>query len=66
MNNINDIGFIHCDAQGADNFFFSTATNLISHYKPVILFENNENYGTHFYDKICSIYPHTLFLVTFT
>ena len=21
MNNINDIGFIHCDAQGAENFF---------------------------------------------
>jgi len=55
----NDIGFIHCDAQGAENFIFSKATELIKRDRPVILFENNVNYleGRPLYEKVCQSYP---------
>ena len=44
---LDNIGFIHCDAQGAENFIFSKATETIAKNKPVILFENN--YGNYLY-----------------
>lgn len=40
--NLDNIGFIHCDAQGAENFIFSKALDTINKYRPVILYENNE------------------------
>ena len=52
-----DIGFIHCDAQGAENFIFSKAKNMIKKYRPVILFENNEKYGKYLYNNVCRSYP---------
>lgn len=51
--NLENIGFIHCDAQGAENFIFSKSLNLIEKYKPVILFENNEKYGKKLYNNVC-------------
>ena len=36
-----DIGFIHCDAQGSENFIFSGAKDLISQHRPVIFYEDN-------------------------
>ena len=55
--NLEDIGFIHCDAQGSENFIFSKAINTIRKQKPIILYENNEKYGKYLYENICNSYP---------
>jgi FkbM family methyltransferase len=59
MDNIDlkDIGFIHCDAQGAENFIFSKGIETIKKYRPLILYENNYVYAKHFYDNVCNSYP---------
>jgi FkbM family methyltransferase len=57
---LDDIGFIHCDAQGSENFIFSKGIEIITKYRPVILFEdnaNNEVYGKPLYDNVCKNYP---------
>ena len=55
--NLDDIGFIHCDAQGSENFIFSQGIETIKKYRPVILYENKEFYGTYLYDHVCKSYP---------
>jgi len=55
--NLDDIGYIHCDAQGSENCIFSKALETIKKYRPVILYENIELYGTYLYDNICKSYP---------
>lgn len=54
---IENIGYIHCDAQGSENFIFSKGINIISKNRPVILYENKDFYGTYLYDNICNTYP---------
>ena len=54
---LDDIGFIHCDAQGAENFIFSKGLETISKNKPVIYYENNELYGKYLYENVCRSYP---------
>ena len=54
---LGDIGFIHCDAQGSENFIFSKGIETITKYRPVILYENKDFYGTYLYDNICKSYP---------
>jgi len=55
--NLEDIGYIHCDAQGAENFIFSKGIETIKKYRPVILYENNEVYDRYLYDNVCKSYP---------
>jgi FkbM family methyltransferase len=55
--NLDDIGYIHCDAQGSENFIFSKGIETIKKYRPVILYENNEIYGRYLYDNVCKSYP---------
>ena len=55
--NLDDIGYIHCDAQGAENFIFSKGIETIKKYRPVIFYENNEVYGKYLYDNVCQSYP---------
>ena len=43
--NLDNIGYIHCDAQGSENFIFSKGIETIKKYRPVILYENHELYG---------------------
>ena len=54
---LNNLGFIHCDAQGAENFIFSKAIETIKKYRPVILYENKQFFGNHFHNNICRSYP---------
>jgi FkbM family methyltransferase len=54
---LDDIGFLHCDAQGAENFIFSRATETIQRCRPMILFEDSERYDRKFYDNVCQKYP---------
>lgn len=54
--NLDDIGYIHCDAQGSENFIFSKGIETIKKYRPVILYENIQVYGTFLYDNICKSY----------
>ena len=54
---LEDIGYIHCDAQGSENFIFSKGIEMITKFRPVILYENNELYGTYLYDNVCKSYP---------
>lgn len=55
--NLNNIGFIHSDAQGAESFIFSKAIETITKNRPVILYENYEYHGAYLYDNICKTYP---------
>lgn len=55
--NLDDIGYIHCDAQGSENFIFSKGLELIKKNRPVIYYENNEIYGRYLYDNVCKSYP---------
>ena len=42
--NLENLGFIHCDAQGSENFIFSRGLETINRCRPVIYYENIENY----------------------
>lgn len=55
--NLDNIGFIHCDAQGSENFIFSKGIDTITKNRPVILYENNEHYARYLYDNVCKTYP---------
>jgi len=55
--NLDNLGYIHCDAQGSENFIFSNAINTITKFRPVILYENYEFYGDYLYNNICQSYP---------
>jgi FkbM family methyltransferase len=57
MKYIDNIGFIHCDAQGAENFIFSKGLELIKKNRPVILYENNKIYAKYLYDNVFNSYP---------
>ena len=54
---LDNIGYIHCDAQGSENFIFSKSVETIKKHRPVILYENKDFYGTYLYDNICNAYP---------
>lgn len=55
--NLSNLGFIHCDAQGSENFIFSKGLNTINQNKPFILYENNQMYATYLYKNVCNAYP---------
>lgn len=57
INEINNIGFIHCDAQGSENYIFMGAEKLITKFKPCIFYENNTQYGKYLCDNIKDAYP---------
>jgi hypothetical protein len=63
--NLDNIGFIHCDAQGSENFIFSKSLGTIRKFRPVILYENYEFYGTYLYDNICETYQNYIEEKTF-
>jgi len=54
---LNNIGFIHCDAEGSENFIFSKGINLIKRDRPFILYECNSEFSPACYKKMCRIYP---------
>jgi FkbM family methyltransferase len=54
---LDDIGYIHCDAQGSENFIFSKAIKTIAKCRPVILYENIELYSKMLYNNVCNSYP---------
>jgi len=54
---LDNIGYIHCDAQGSENFIFAKGLETITKYRPVILYENTDFYGTYLYDNVCNAYP---------
>jgi FkbM family methyltransferase len=54
---LDDIGFIHCDAEGSENFIFSKGIETIKKCRPVILYENKDFNGTTLYDNVCKSYP---------
>jgi FkbM family methyltransferase len=54
---LENIGFIHCDAQGSENFIFSEAISTIRKFKPVILYENYDFHGKYLYENVCKCYP---------
>lgn len=53
---LDDIGFIHCDAQGSENFIFSNGIETIKKYRPVIYYEDNVTHGRYLYDNVCRTY----------
>jgi FkbM family methyltransferase len=56
--NLDNIGYIHCDAQGSENFIFSKGINTIAKYKPVILYETDiDVYGKILYNNVRKTYP---------
>ena len=55
--NLNNIGFIHCDTQGAENFIFSKALKTIRRDRPVIFYEDNQKNAKYLYNNVCNSYP---------
>ena len=55
--NIDNLGYIHCDAQGSENFIFSAALKTITRHKPVIFYEDNFNNCKYLYDSVTTNYP---------
>lgn len=55
--NLDDIGYIHCDAQGCENFIFSKGIETITKFRPVIFYEDNQHNDTSLYDNVCKSYP---------
>lgn len=54
---LENIGFIHCDAQGSENFLFYGAQELIKKYRPIILYENKDICGSYLYNAVCVSHP---------
>lgn len=54
---LDNIGFIHCDAQGSENFIFSKGIETITKYRPTIFYENNAENAKYLYDNVCKTYP---------
>jgi FkbM family methyltransferase len=54
-----NIGFIHCDAQGSENFIFSSGKEFIKKHRPVIFYGNNSKYpeSRYLYNNVCKYYP---------
>ena len=52
-----NIGYIHCGAQGCEPFIFSTATQFIKKHRPVIFYEDIDIYGKYLFNIIKSSYP---------
>jgi FkbM family methyltransferase len=55
--NLDNIGYIHCDAQGSENFIFSKGVETVKKYRPVIYYENNEEHAKFLYNIVCKAYP---------
>ena len=55
--NLDNIGYIHCDAQGSENFIFSKGVETIKKYRPIIYYENNEVNATFLYNIVSKAYP---------
>lgn len=53
---LENLGFIHSDAQGAEPFIFWGAKETIKKYKPTIIYENIDLYGDYLYKKITESY----------
>lgn len=54
-----NIGFIHCDSQGSENYIFFGGKEFIKKHKPVIFYENNFKYPESKYlcENISKNYP---------
>ena len=51
------IGFIHCDAQGAENFIFAAGWKTLARHRPVVLFEDGAKNAVYLYRNVCMHYP---------
>jgi FkbM family methyltransferase len=58
---LSNIGFIHCDAQGCENFIFSKGLETIKKDRPVIYYENihfeKGDAAKIMFENICNLYP---------
>lgn len=54
---IKKVGFVHCDAQGAESFIFSKGKKFLKKHRPVILYENNKKYNPVLFESILKNYP---------
>lgn len=58
LSEIDNIGFIHCDAQGSEPFLFYGAQELIRKNRPVILYEDKTlGAGPQLHKNVCLSYP---------
>jgi hypothetical protein len=58
---LDNIGFIHCDAQGSENFIFSKGLETIKKCRPIIYYENihfeKGDAAKIMFNNICNQYP---------
>lgn len=52
---LDDIGFIHCDAQGSENFIFYSGKETIRKNRPVIYFEDNTRSTNRESQTLCNV-----------
>ena len=55
--NLENIGFIHCDAQGSENYIFSKSIDTITKNRPVIYYENNIEHAAYLCNFVNNSYP---------
>lgn len=55
--NCPNLGFIHCDAQGAENHIFAAGIHTIAKHRPLIFYENNRKYNPLLFENVCRSYP---------
>ena len=55
--NYDNIGYIHCDAQGAENYIFSHGKEFVKRNRPVIYYENNYEHNDILYRAVKNSYP---------
>jgi len=54
---LENVGYIHCDAQGSENYIFAKAKETLRRSRPVIYFEDNAKYGEYLYNTVKQAYP---------
>jgi hypothetical protein len=54
---LDNLGFIHCDAQGSEPFIMFGGQKTIRENRPVILYENSKFYEDYLYKKVSESYP---------
>jgi len=54
---LENLGYIHLDAQGAENFILHGGRETIRKFRPLIYFEDNAKYYPLLYKTVCQAYP---------
>jgi hypothetical protein len=55
--NLENLGYIHLDAQGAEPFILHGGRETIRKFRPLIYFEDNSKHCPFLFKNVCKAYP---------